>query len=142
MRTVEVVLGLILAVAAVALSLGAARLIAPIPATGFLMTLALIAFGTMVAAHGMTGRARLNGQPRRAQIWRSIFYMLALLTLTAAVPLTSEALDLATVAGFPIGYYVTAQGILVLLAVLAFRAAAHLDRLDARTAVRPPREEL
>jgi putative solute:sodium symporter small subunit len=142
MRTIEIVLGLIISVAAVALSLGAARLIVPIPATGFLMTLALIGFGTMVAAHGMTGRAMLNGQPGRGQIWRAIFYMLTLLTLTAAVPLASEALDLATVAGFPIGYYLTAQGILLLLAILAFRAAAQLDRLDARTTSRPPREEL
>ena len=142
MRTVEVILGLIIAVAAVALSLGAARLIAPIPATGFLPTLAMIAFGTMVAAHGMTGRAVLNGQPGRAQIWRSVFYMLTVLTLISVMPLLMEALDLATVAGFPIGYYVTAQGMLVLLAILAFRAAAHLDRLEARTASRPQREDL
>lgn len=142
MRTVEVVLGLIIAVAAVALSLGAARLIAPIRATGFLTTLALVAFGTMVAAHGMTGRAQLKGHPERVQIWRAIFYMLTLLTLIAAVPLASEALDLATVAGFPIGYYLTAQGMLLLLVILAFRAAAHLDRLDARTASRPSREDI
>jgi len=62
--------------------------------------------------------------------------------LITVMPLLMEALDLATVAGFPIGYYVTAQGMLVLLAILAFRAAAHLDRLDARTASRPQREDL
>lgn len=134
MRTIEAVLGLLIIVAAFALALGAARLLAPIPPPGLGVTLALIGWGTTVAAHGMTGRALRAQDVAAAQSWRAVFYLLLALTLAASLPLVVELLNLATVAGFPVGYYMAAQGSLILMAILAFRAATYLDSLDRAAA--------
>lgn len=130
MRTVEVALGLLVIATAVALALGAATLVAPIPPPGLGLTLAMSGLGATIAAHGMTGRARRASNVVATQNWRAMFYALLALTLAATLPLIVDLLDLITVAGFPLGYYMTAQGLLILLAIIAFRAATHLDSLD------------
>lgn len=134
MRTVEAALGLLMIAAAIALAFGAASLLAPIPPAGLGLTLALIGFGATVTAHGMTGRALRKQNPGAAQFWRAAFYLLLALTLAATLPLVVDLLNLATVAGFPFGYYLAAQGLLVLMAIIAFRAATHLDALDSAAA--------
>lgn len=134
MRTIEAALGLLIIVAALALALGAARLLAPVPPTGLGVTLALIGWGATVAADGMTGRALRKEDRAAAQPWRAVFYLLLALTLAASLPLVVDLLNLATVAGFPVGYYMAAQGLLILMAILAFRAATSLDALDRAAA--------
>jgi putative solute:sodium symporter small subunit len=62
--------------------------------------------------------------------WRAIFYALLVLTLTAILPLVVDLLDRTSVAGFPLGYYVAAQGLLILFAIIAFRAASRIDAID------------
>ncbi len=141
MRTVEAALGLLIIAAAIALALGAARLLAPVPPTGLGVTLALIGLGATLAAHGMTGRALQNQNTAAALSWRAVFYLLLALTLAATMPLVVDLMDLANVAGFPLGYYVAAQGLLILMAILAFRAATHLDALDSAPASAQPRED-
>jgi putative solute:sodium symporter small subunit len=139
MRTVEAALGMLIISAAIALAFGAASLLAPIPPAGLGLTLALIGFGATVTAHGMTGRAIRKQKSGAAQSWRVAFYLLLALTLAASLPLVVDLLNLATVAGFPVGYYLAAQGLLVLMAIMAFRAATHLDALDSAAA--PARED-
>ena len=63
MRTVEAALGLLIITAALALALGAARLLAPVPPAGLGVTLALIGWGATLAAHGMAGRAITKRRP-------------------------------------------------------------------------------
>jgi putative solute:sodium symporter small subunit len=142
MRTVEVTLGLLVIVAAVALALGAARLFAPITSASLGQTLTLAALGATLAAHGMSGRKLRRGLHDRSRFWRAAFYVLLVITLITALPLVVDILDLFTVAGFPIGYYMASQGLLILLAILSFRAATHLDALDNELASPPPREEV
>ncbi len=128
MRTVEAVLGVLIMALAVALSLGAAEFFVPLPPPGLGPTLALGVAGATVAAHGMAGRAALPGMIVR---WRAATYALLTVTAAAVLPLVVEVLDLVKLAGFPLGYYLAAQGLLVLFAIVAFRAAQSLDRLDA-----------
>jgi putative solute:sodium symporter small subunit len=127
MRAVEAVLGVLIMAAAVALSFGAAGLFVPLPPLGLGPTLALAAAGATVAAHGMAGRA---AAPRAAARWRAQTYALLAVTAAVALPLVVEVLDLVTVAGFPLGFYLAAQGLLLAFAIVAFRAATSLDRLD------------
>jgi putative solute:sodium symporter small subunit len=141
MRTVEAALGLLIIAAALALALGAARLLAPVPPAGLGVTLALIGWGATLTAHGMAGRALTKRNTATAHSWRSVFYVLLALTLAATMPLIVDLLDLADVAGFPLGYYMAAQGLLILMAILAFRAATHLDALGSATASAQPRED-
>jgi putative solute:sodium symporter small subunit len=142
MRTVEVGLGLLLVAAAVALAFGAAALVVPIPPPGIGMTLALAALGTTIAAHGMAGRARHTDAPGTASLWRALFYALLILTLAASLPLTVEWLDLISVAGFPLGFFAAAQGLLLVFAILGFRAAMHLDVLDKNPLPAPAGEDV
>jgi putative solute:sodium symporter small subunit len=132
MRTVEAVLGVLIMAIAVALSFGAAGFFVPLPPPGLGPTLALVFAGAAVATHGMAGRAASSAVPGAALRWRTATYALLAITGAAALPLAVEVLDLVTVAGFPLGYFLAAQGLLVLFAIVAFRAAQSLDRLDAR----------
>lgn len=140
MRTVEVVLGLLITAAAVALALGAARLMMPIASASFGQSLPLASLGAAIAAHGLSGRKLRYGLHEASLSWRAAFYTLLATTLCAALPLAVEWLDLITVAGFPFGFYMTAQGLLILFAILAFRAATHLDALDNEISSAPPFE--
>lgn len=134
MRTVEAVLGVLIMAAAVALFLGAAGLFVPLRPLGLGPTLALAAAGATVAAHGMAGRA---AAARVALRWRAQTYALSAITAAAALPLVVEVLDLITVAGFPLGFYLAAQGLLIAFAIVAFRAAQSLDRLDGHDGPTP-----
>jgi len=142
MRTFEAVFGVLIMAAAVALALGVAAWVVPVPPPGWGLTLALASAGATVAAHGMAGRASLAASPGAAQRWGSAFY--AVLSLTAAVflPLVVEVLDLVTIAGFPLGYYFTAQGLLIAFAIIAFRAARSLEALEERHLPHSPPRDL
>jgi putative solute:sodium symporter small subunit len=131
MQTAEVVAGLLVIALAVALALGAAAFFTPVPPSGL---------GASIATHGMAGRARRSANSQAARTWRSVFYAVFAITTVAALPLVVDILDLITVAGFPLGYYMAAQGVLIGLAALGFRAAMHLDKLEDR-AVSPSSAE-
>lgn len=143
MRTAEAVLGVFIMAIAVALALGAAALFVPVPPPGLGLTLALAAVGATIAAHGMAGRdaAALEGSCGARQ-WRAAFYAVMALTAAAVLPLLVDVLDLITVAGFPLGYYLAAQGLLVAFAIVAFRAARGLDTLDGPDLPLPTSKDL
>jgi putative solute:sodium symporter small subunit len=130
MRTFEAVLGLLIMAAAVLWAAGAASAIAPIAPAGLGVTLALAGVGATITAHGLAGRAVRRSALAAASRWRAIFYAVLVLTLTATLPLAVDLLDLTSVAGFPLGYYVAAQGLLILFGIIAFRAASRMDAID------------
>jgi putative solute:sodium symporter small subunit len=140
MQTAEVVAGLLVIALAVALALGAAAFFTPVPPAGLGLTIALSGLGSSIATHGMAGRARQYANSQAARTWQSVFYAVFAITTVAALPLVVDVLDLITVAGFPLGYYMAAQGVLIGLAALGFRAAMHLDKLEDR-AVSPSSAE-
>jgi putative solute:sodium symporter small subunit len=127
MRTLEAVLGLLMMAAAVLWAAGAASAIAPIAPAGLGFTLALAGVGATMTAHGLAGRASCRRDLAASARWRAISYSLLVLTLTATLPLVVDLLDLTSVAGFPLGFYVAAQGLLILFAIVAFRAASQID---------------
>jgi len=129
MRTLEAVLGLLIMAAAGLWATGAASAIAPIAPSGLGLTLALAGVGATITAHGLAGRALRRSALAAAARWLAIFYALLVLTLTAILPLVVDLLDLSSVAGFPLGYYVAAQGLLILFAIIAFRAASRIDAI-------------
>ena len=51
--------------------------------------------------------------------------------LAIGLPLAAEPFNLVRIAGFPLGYYLAAQGALIGLVVLAFVWAARQSRIDA-----------
>jgi putative solute:sodium symporter small subunit len=147
MRIAEIVLGVFVMAAAVAQSLGLAVGLVPVPPMGLGPVVALVAFGGALAAHGMLGRVRKRSGDTAfsrhfsLQFWRVAFTLLVAVAIVAMLPLAADPLSLASVAGFPLGFYAVAQGVLVALAILAFRAAQHLDAIDRETASASPGEE-
>lgn len=126
MRILETVIGLLIVVAAGLLSAGVASTVVPMPPAGLGVALAIAGAGATIVAHGMTGHAQ-RSSPIAAGRWRALFYALLVLTLVAALPLVVDLLNLTTVAGFPIGFYMAAQGLLIIFAIIAFRASHHLN---------------
>ena len=109
----------------------------PFPRPGLGVTLALIGWGATLAAHGMAGHAITKRNPATAYSWRAVFYLLLALTLAATMPLVVDVLNLATVAGLPVGYYMAAQGLLILMAIFWRFAPPHTLMLSATPP--PPR---
>lgn len=71
-------------------------------------------------------------QPKRHA---SRFPALALLLwafIALAIPLIVQQLNLLDFLGFPLGFYMLAQGALIALLLIAIVSAWHQDRLDAR----------
>jgi putative solute:sodium symporter small subunit len=143
MRTAEIILGIFVMAAAVAQSLGLALGLLPLPPASLGTVLAVVAFGGALAAHGYLGRVRKrpDGSAFAHQFWRMVYGSLVAVTVVALLPLAADPLSLATVAGFPLGFYVVAQGVLIVLAILAFRAARHLNAIDQEMVSAPPGEE-
>lgn len=127
MRTLETIIGVLIIVVAGLLAAGVASMVVPIGPAGLGVTLAVAGAGATIAAHGMAGRTAQHACAAATARWRALFYALLVLTLAAALPLIVEVLDLVSIAGFPLGYYMTAQGLLILFAIIAFRASHHLD---------------
>jgi putative solute:sodium symporter small subunit len=130
MRTLEAAIGLLIMVAAGLLAGGAASAIVPVAPAGLGANLVLAGTGATIAAHGMTGRFAQRSSLIAAGRWRALFYVLLVLTLAAALPMAVELLDLFSMAGFPVGYYLAAQGLLIVFAMIAFRASYHLEETE------------
>jgi putative solute:sodium symporter small subunit len=134
MRHIEIGLGVLVIAAAVALASGYTDAKLPVPPIGFAGTLALVTIGASLVAHGLIGlrikRNIDNSAPLRV-LGRTIFTLTLALLIVIAVPALVAPLNLGTVAGFPVGFYLAAQGALLALAVLAFRAAQQMDAAEA-----------
>ncbi len=142
MRTIEAAVGLLIIVAAIALACGAGSLIAPHAARRLWLDTRVVGLGCHDRGSRHVRRAANGTNAAGAQSWRTLFYLLFAVTLATTLPLVVDLLNLTSIAGFPLGYYVTAQGLLIFLAILAFRAATHLDRLDTVETSAPAREDV
>ena len=74
---------------------------------------------------------------RRDRFWlKTTLLMWGILALLAVIalllPLYAAALNLLTFLGYPLGFYMAAQGGIIALAGLAFLHARLQDRIDAR----------
>jgi len=137
MRQVEIAAGLVLVAAAVVLAFGLGGPAVPVLPAGFAAPLVLAVAGSGLVADGALAlriRAHTDdGGPLRIGR-RSLATVIAAVVLVLLLPPAIGPLNLVAAAGFPLGFYVSAQGLLVLFGILAFRAARRLDEDDARSA--------
>lgn len=140
MRTLEVAVGVLVLAAAVAMGFGLPTAFLPLMPSGLGVALPLAALGAALAADG---RARLEEHSRDSAsgIWKAVAYTCVVAMLATGLPLVSDILDLVSIAGFPLGYYVAAQGLLLLLAILAFRAAHTLETRSGEAPISAARED-
>lgn len=133
MRSIECGLGVLVMAAAVALASGWVHSLMLIPPIGGGAVLALLAFGAFLFGHGWIGR-KIARSPEDAWRWRvtgrALFTAAAALALMAVVPGLMPLLDLFSLGGFPVGFYLAAQGGVIALAILAFLASDRLDAAD------------
>ena len=129
---IEIALGILVLAAALAAALGLAEGMLPIP-IGLPASALMAVLGVLLFSHGFY-RIRLKRNSADRHWLRStglMSLMLALLGLFAiALPLLAPLLNAFKLAGFPLGFYVAAQGSLVALVVLLFVYAARADAID------------
>lgn len=70
------------------------------------------------------------GRPRRRHI--PVIALLAWAFFVLAIPRLVEQLNIVDVLAFPLGFFMTAQGSLLALLVVAILSARHQDKLAAR----------
>jgi putative solute:sodium symporter small subunit len=149
MQLAEIIAGAMLLAIALILPTGLADHIMPLSAFGLGAGLILAMLGAVMLAHGLVSR-RLAGLAQdqdavcRLRARARVLWTLVVSTgVVIAVPYLTGPLNLVTVAGFPLGYFMAAQGALLLLTIIAFRAARRLDTIDFETGVKrhPPAEE-
>ena len=143
---IEIVLGALVMFAALVvllkpLAVGVAPALSLLPGVGAGATAALAISGLALVLHGTYRRLRKS--EARNQHWlRTVAVTLVaiagVLLVAFAVPLLAETLNIIKVGGFPLGFYMAAQGCLVLLAALTFVATRMLDGLDRSPAIDLP----
>lgn len=141
---IEMALGLLVLVAAVAAALGlgqslfSAYFMVPAP---MLMTAAMLAafVGLLLFSHGLY-RMRLRRVPGARYWTRSSGLMWTalafLFVLAFALPLMAPFLNILKVAGYPLGFYMSAQGSLILIVALLFAFVARADAIDDQEGAR------
>lgn len=131
---IEIVLGLLLIVGALAILAPGVIGIDLIPLIGYGGAGLLIGAGVLLIAAGLTRRA-IRRDAARGQALRTARLTIGALLVTTGLaiglPLAAEPLNLVRVAGFPLGYYLAAKGAVIGLVVLAFVWAARQNRIDA-----------
>jgi putative solute:sodium symporter small subunit len=137
---IEIGLGLLALCGAVVILMGAGdTLMLPVgdlfPLIGFRGTGLIILVGLLLIARGAyrlsLKRAHTDHRHglRCLGLCWTVFAVTVLLGL--GVPLLAEVFNLARVGGFPLGYYLSAQGVLVALVIIAFIFAQRHDAIDS-----------
>lgn len=137
---IEIALGVLIIAAVLAVVAGIGGLVPGVPAIDLFPLLGiggtgvLLAAGALLVAAGMTRRAIARDPARRfalrtARLTASA--LLAIAGLAVALPLTAGPFNLVRIGGFPLGYYLAAQGGLIALVILAFVWAACRNRIEA-----------
>lgn len=134
---IEILFGLLVLAAGGVLQLGLAD---HMPLATLLMPMrggvaaVLGGLGALLVMHGSYRRLRDGGR-RDSYLVRSGGLAASMLALTAAAallpPLAVSTLNFVKAGGFPLGYYMAAQGSLILLVMLAFSFAGRQDTIDA-----------
>lgn len=135
---IEIIAGLLIAVgglaAGIAAVLGRLEGALPIP-FGPASAAMLVAFGLFMAAHGAYRvRVKRNGQDRHwlRTAGTALVMLLLLVDVALALPLAAPFLNAFKIAGFPLGYYMAAQGSLILIVLLMFAFASRADSVDVQ----------
>lgn len=103
------------------------------PLTGFGGLGLIFAAGVLLVASGQTRRAIARFPERRHALRSARLAVVALLFvawLAIGLPLSPGPFNLVHIAGFPVGYYLAAQGALIGLVILAFCWATRQNRID------------
>ncbi len=104
------------------------------PLIGYGGTAMILALGLAAIAHGLYVRRlkRPHDDRHRFRVkGLSSAAGIAVVALVLGIPLIAEALNLMTLAGFPLGYYAAAQGGLVALVIILALWALRHDTIDA-----------
>lgn len=135
---VELGLGALLIGGAIVIATGKATVLFGIvdllPLLGYGGAALIAAAGGLLCAAGLTRRALKKNTARRHALRSGRLTAMAVLTaggLAIGVPLVADVLNLVRIEGFPLGYYLAAQGVLIALVVLAFAWASRQNRIDA-----------
>jgi putative solute:sodium symporter small subunit len=136
---IEILLGLLTLAGAVVILMGAGDTLGlPVgdlfPLIGFRGTALIVLIGVLLVARGAYRRSLKRLHHRRWEL-RSIGLMWTVISvailLGIGVPLLAEPMNLFRIGGFPLGYYLSAQGLLVALVMLAFIFVRRQDAIDA-----------
>ena len=130
---IEISAGVLVLAAALALAMGVGDSLMLTPVLGLGTYLTIAAAGIALVAHGAVRRLRNHGTGNR--YWLRTGGLLWAVLGTAAIltfllPAATARLGLIKVSGFPLGYYVAAQGALIGLAILMFCATRKQDRIE------------
>ena len=135
---IEIALGILVLAGAIAAGLGFAEGLLPIP-IGLATTALIAVLGVLLLCHGFY-RIRLKRNSADRHWLRTsglMWLMLALLGAVAfALPLLTPFFNAFKLAGFPLGFYVAAQGSLIMLVASLFFYSARADAVDEQEGVR------
>lgn len=139
---IEILLGLLLVAGAFIILTGAGDTLGLsnidfFPLLGYGGTGFILALGILLIAAGLSRRAMQRHHERRHTIRSARLTAAAFLgvaSLAAGLPLAAEPFNLLRIEGFPVGYYLAAQGGLIGLVILAFVWAGRQNRIDAEGA--------
>jgi putative solute:sodium symporter small subunit len=129
---IEICSGVALIISAVAFALGLLQGWVPFPVGNSVVAITVAAGGALI----LRGLYRLSRKraPDDGHGLRSIGLMGLIAGLAAAIalaaPVLSEPLNLISAAGFPLGFYLLAQGALISFVILQFVFAVRQDRID------------
>ncbi len=138
---IEIALGLVVIVGLLAMLAGVGGMLPgsagfdPLPLLGYGGVAVVLTVGLLLLASGFTRRAiaRRSGESRHdlrtARL--TVAGCLATGALSVAVPLVAEPLNVVRIDGFPVGYYLAAQGALIGLVILAFAWAGRQNAIEA-----------
>jgi putative solute:sodium symporter small subunit len=136
---IEILLGLLTLAGSVVILMGAGDTLGlPVgdlfPLIGFRGTALIVLVGMLLIARGTYRLSLKKAHDRRWEL-RSAGLMWSviavLLLLGIGVPLLAEPMNLFRIGGFPLGFYMSAQGVLVALVMLAFIFVRRQDAIDA-----------
>ena len=130
---IEVFAGVLVLAAALALAMGLGDSFMLTPVLGLGSVLTIAAAGIALIAHGAFRRLRDQGSGnnywlRTSGLLGAVLGVTALLTFL--LPAGTARLGLFKISGFPLGYYMAAQGALIGLAILIFIASRKQDRIE------------
>ena len=135
---IEIALGILVLAGVIAAAMGLAGGLLPIP-IGSATTSLIAILGVLLLCHGFY-RLRLKRTSADRHWLRTSGLMWLTLALLAAVafalPLLAPFFNAFKLAGFPLGFYVAAQGSLILLVVQLFMFSSRADVIDEQEGMR------
>ena len=135
---IEIALGILVLAGAIAAGLGLAEGLLPIP-IGIASSMLIAVLGVLLFCHGFYRiRLKRNSDDRHWLRTTGLMWlvMALLATLVFALPLLAPLFNAFKLAGFPLGFYVTAQVSMILLVVVLFVFAACADAIDEQEGMR------